>query len=271
MLRSGRHRPVWIAVLTVMLVGAACASASPSLSDTRDLSTTNDFGMSEEDYTVGARAEQTEIRHCMESHGWPYVEIDADELVVSPDEKPGPAWGIAGELLRAIDGDVPTPESPQPPDSVRPEDRGAWQEQLIACSDQVFAKTEARRAAVDSAEARLRRSWEEFKRSEAHRSAVEEWQACMAQSGYDVDDPDRVSDQITSRVRDLLEAVGMDPRELDRKQVVALQREEVALYEADRLCRVDTVEPLELDFKRTLLSEQADAVAAIRRAIRGDE
>ncbi|MDX2466317.1 MAG: hypothetical protein QNL12_03315 [Acidimicrobiia bacterium] len=232
----------------------------------------NRLGVTEADYEEGARAEQLAIRECMEKAGWPYSEADPDDLIVTPSER-GPAWGIAAALIRGLDaragaggssGDVNIPPE------VLPSDRDAWLDQAASCSDEVYRHFDSIRQRASSALSTLEHAWDEFHESPDYMAGVNEWLSCMSVAGYDVDDPASVSVSVEFEARDIVEAANGDPSQFDRERVMALQQEEQQLFDADRECRSETIDPLESDFKTSLFRAESDAVAELREATRGD-
>lgn len=254
--------------LVVLALLTGCARSNPEVGD---LAGTNPYGVSETDYETGAEREQSAIRECMENAGWPYEPEDPDDLIISPSEQ-GPAWGIIEALIRAHDEshDSMQPRDGRMPDSVRIQDQPAWTQQVIRCSDSAFEESQRRRQEVSQEFERLDRAWAAFKSSDEYSAASEAWKQCMRAAGYDVETPDRVSGPIEEDLLAIVRSPGFEPASVDRAEVLALQHREIALFDADQKCRSDTIAPVEASFKRQLLTEQAGAAEAIRKAIRND-
>ncbi len=256
------------AVLCVALVGGACSDSEPQAAAA--VEEVDATGVSDADVIAGVQAEQAQIRQCMEDAGWPYVEPAADDLVVTPDER-GPGWGMAQSLLDAIDG-----EGQQQPDNaarragVAPSSQEAWYRQVNECAEDAAADAQRRYDAAAGAQARLDSAWEEFYAGSEYAAAIDAWAACMTAAGYAFEHPDEPGVTIRNQMRTFIEEAQGDPTAMDRAAILAYQQEEVTLHEADQACRVDTLDPVELEFKTALLSEERDAVEALRRATRGD-
>lgn len=257
--------------LAMLVAVALLGGCSRPNSDVGDLEGTNPYGVSEADYEAGAEREQTAIKECMEDFGWPYSPEDPDDLIVSPAES-GPAWGHAEVLIRAHDDSVSMPEPTNPgiPASVRVQDHQSWMQQAIQCSESAFDESDRRRREASQSFQLLDRAWEVFWASDEYANATQEWKRCMQDVGYDVTAPERVDEPIGEQILAILHAPGFDPKNLDKSELLTLQRHEIALFDADQKCRSDTIAPVEASFKRRLLTEHAEAAEAIRRAIRND-
>lgn len=250
---------------------ASCAG--PSLPSS-DIEASNPYGVSDADYEQGAATEQAQIRACMEEAGWPYNERDPDDIVHSPSER-GVAWGFTASLLEAMEARTSNDQSNPSgdisiPETVRPQDTDAWMSQATECSNNAEVAMNARRDSVSRYTDRLDQAWEEFRQSSEYQAAIKVWSTCMSEHGYEIEHPDEASAPITSRLKEMTDAAESDITQIDRSDVLQLQQQEIALYEASEECRAETIGPLEHSFKRNLLVEEAEAVASIRRAIRGD-
>jgi hypothetical protein len=85
--------------------------------------------------------------------------------------------------------------------------------------------------------------------------AVEKWSACMAAAGYRYEEPEAIDSDLFDRMEAIVGSLpgqfatgpgpGQKAQPYDRAQLVALQREEVAIARADSACEKKHITPVE--------------------------
>jgi hypothetical protein len=99
--------------------------------------------------------------------------------------------------------------------------------------------------------------------------AIKAWSKCMRDAGYDLADPEQVDVVLTKRLEAIVgpaEASG-DPDAYDKAALAALQREEVAMVNADLLCEERRIVPVEMkvraEYEQEFRKKNADVLTKV--------
>ena len=257
-------KPTWVGVAVLALV-LAVVSCGDDLTPAADPDTPYDEGFSRADVLDGIRSVEQLTAQCMADRGFEYSPRAPEDRVVFTEDRPG--YGVAQGLLDAIRGEeVPAPDPSL--NGVPPAERRAYIDARTLCNDEAVAHLAGLQDSVRSSYDRLDGAWEDFRASSDYRGAVQRWSTCMADHGYDFRDlsePESFLIDLLSEVTDveMMEDIPMD-------EVLVIQAQEIALYEADQTCRAVELAAMEREFKADLFTRYAEDVAAIRRATRGE-
>ena len=258
---------VRVLTLVVVLVAGAC-SPGPSVMSDAEIATATEMGVQRGDYLEGIRAEERLMSECMAQRGYEYTPLPAEDLIVFTTDLPG--YGMTQSLLdgvRGLGSEPPDPNIARLPK----EQREGYTNAATACRERVSVVRESplEAPAVVGARQLFDVAWEEFYRTPGFVAAVEDWSGCMAEKGYEFSELAAPELDMIDQLVALASSVD-DSTLLDEGVVLALLAEEIAVSDADRECRALHIDRLELDFKTRLLRDNADSVAVLRSATRGE-
>lgn len=240
-----------------------------------------EFGMTEEELVTAIEDVEADIATCMEAAGFEYVPIDPvtfREAMASLTAVPGLSdeefveqYGYGFSTLPPLQRFGAGEENTQIFEALSDADKVAYERTLwgdnVEATFVVMLENEdftgaggCTKTAIEAVftEEQLSPTFENpfdllVEEDPRYISAVEEWSACMAESGYDYESPEDGEDELLERYEDLVR--GADPATLsesDQAALEELQNEERALALADLACAEENLIPVEEQVERDI-------------------
>lgn len=302
-----RSRPVyrpWVRGLGAAAALAVTASVScgrgASQADTDPMGIVEDaLGFTTEGMLARQARAENLIRDCMKEQGFEYVPTDPEaqrnellgvqgmseedferqygygittlyEQRRQQQEKPGPNAAFRAMLSeadqaaydRALFGDDPDATLADAMDTGEFSRLGGCTKQA---ADQIFGGSDVVRTLTQKLD-----ELDEAILADARMvEAIKAWSKCMRDAGYDLADPEQVDVVLTKRLEAIVgpaEASG-DPDAYDKAALAALQREEVAMVNADLLCEERRIVPVEMkvraEYEQEFRKKNADVLTKV--------